>query len=102
MKKTITIALIIITSISYAQLFSKEKIKNKQNFDKQFLSWGYYLGFNIYDFKFTYEEDLEDILVDTSTGFQLGLIGNMRINDYFDLRLEPGVFFTNMIDLGPI
>jgi len=77
-----------------AQLFSKEKIKNKENLDKEILSWGYYLGFNSYDFKFTYEADLEDILVDNSSGFQLGLIGDLRLNDYLNLRLEPGVFFV--------
>jgi hypothetical protein len=76
-----------------AQLFSKEKIKNKENMDKEILSWGYYLGLNSFDFKFNYEEDLEDILVESTAGFQLGLIGDLRINDYLNLRLEPGVFF---------
>jgi hypothetical protein len=32
--------------------------------------------------------------VDKSLGFSVGLIGNMRINDYMDLRLEPGLFIT--------
>ncbi|MCB0436700.1 MAG: PorT family protein, partial [Mangrovimonas sp.] len=36
-----------------------------------------------------------DILVTKSTGFNVGLIGNMRINDYLDLRLEPGLYITN-------
>lgn len=93
-KLVIVIALLLTYQNGTAQLFSKEKIKNNENFDKQFLSWGYFLGFNNYDFKFTYEEDLKDILVDNTFGFHLGLIGNMRINDHLDLRLEPGVFFT--------
>ena len=62
--------------------------------DQKFLTWGYFLGFNNYDFKFNYNEDLKDILVDKSFGFHLGLVGDMRINDYLNLRLEPGVFFT--------
>lgn len=74
-----------------AQLFSKEKIKNNENFDKALLSWGYFLGFNNYDFNFDYNEDLADIQVEKSVGFNVGLIGNLRINDYFDLRLEPGL-----------
>jgi Outer membrane protein beta-barrel domain len=78
-----------------AQLFTKEKVANNvDNIDKKFLSWGYFIGFNQYDFKFDYEEDLKDILVDNTFGFHLGLIGDMRINDYLNLRLEPGVFFT--------
>jgi hypothetical protein len=93
MKRVFSLLLIGLSLHCSAQLFSKEKIKNKENLDKEVLSWGYYLGFNSYDFKFTYEEDLKDILVDNTAGFQLGLIGDLRINDYFNLRLEPGVFF---------
>ncbi|EPR74736.1 PorT protein [Winogradskyella psychrotolerans RS-3] len=55
---------------------------------------GLFLGFNQYDFNFDYYENLEDVLVDKTFGFHLGLIGDMRINEYMNLRLEPGVFFT--------
>ena len=71
------------------------KIRNLDNFDKQRWSWGYFLGFNSYDFKFDYKEEARDILVEKSLGFNVGLIGNLRINDYIDLRLEPGVMFAN-------
>lgn len=78
-----------------AQLFTKEKVANNPDpKDQQFLSWGYFIGFNQYDFKFDYNEDRKDILVDKTFGFHLGLVGDMRINDYLNLRLEPGVFFT--------
>jgi len=76
-------------------LFSKEKLKNKENFDKQRWSWGYFLGFNSYDFKFDYEEGASDVIVEKSIGFNVGLLGNLRINDYIDLRLEPGVVFAS-------
>jgi hypothetical protein len=95
MKKLfVLLALFILSHASYAQLFSKEKIKNIENFDKQFLTWGYFLGFNSYDFNFDYKEDKKDILVETNFGFSVGLIGDMRINDYFNIRLEPGLFVT--------
>ncbi len=93
MKKLfVLLTLLIISHSSFAQLFNKEKIKNLENFDKQFLSWGYFLGLNSYDFNFDYNEDKKDILVETSFGFSVGLIGNLRINEYFDLRLEPGLY----------
>lgn len=63
--------------------------------DKKFLSWGYFLGFNSYDFKFEYEQNLEDILIENSFGFQVGLTGDMRINNHLNLRFEPGVYFTS-------
>lgn len=78
----------------FAQLFSKERIMNNENFDKDRWSWGFYLGLNAYDFQFTYEQDRKDILVQTTTGFNVGLISNIRINDYFDIRFEPGLIIT--------
>lgn len=96
MKKTIIfLALILAFQNVSAQLFTKEKVANNiDNIDQKFLSWGYFLGFNQYDFQFNYNQDLKDILVDKTFGFHLGLIGDMRINDHLNLRLEPGVFFT--------
>lgn len=96
MKQTIfLLALLLAFQNGSAQLFTKEKVANNiDNIDKKPLSWGYFLGFNQYDFKFEYNEDLKDILVDNSFGFHLGLVGDVRINDYFNLRLEPGVFFS--------
>lgn len=95
MKRTVLfLSLLMLAQIASAQLFSREKIQNNQNFDKAFLSWGYFLGFNSYDFNFDYKQNLEDIQIEKSVGFSVGLIGNLRISDHFDLRLEPGLFIT--------
>lgn len=65
-------------------------------------SWGYYLGFNTYDFDFNYKEVIKnkltgkDFVVDRTIGFNVGLVGNMRINNNLDLRLEPGVAFNRI------
>ena len=32
--------------------------------------------------------------MERSAGFNVGLIGDMRINEYLNLRLEPGLYFT--------
>lgn len=95
MKRILIILTLLIASQTVsAQLFSKEKIKNIENFDKQRVSWGFYLGLNSYDYQFNYEQDQPDILVETTTGFSVGLVSNLRLNDYFDLRFEPGLFIT--------
>ncbi|WP_299113366.1 porin family protein [uncultured Winogradskyella sp.] len=95
MKKLIILfAVLLSCNSSFAQLFSKEKVANLQTMDKKVLSWGYFLGFNSYDFKFEYEENLDDILVDATTGFQVGLTGDLRINNHLNLRFEPGVYFS--------
>ncbi len=81
-----------------AQLFSKERLANLETFDNRLLSWGYFLGFNNYDFNFDYIEENgnteTDVTVDAKSGFNVGLIGDMRINNYISLRLEPGLYFT--------
>ena len=80
-----------------AQWFSKEKVINNENFDKKTISYGYYLGFNSYDFNLDYFQDQKDIQVTTSTGINVGLLGNLRINDYIDIRLEPGLVISTRI-----
>ncbi|WP_431163139.1 porin family protein [Flagellimonas beolgyonensis] len=76
--------------------FGREPILNLQNEDKKFLNWGYYLGFNQYDFQFEYKNDIgRDILVDKSFGFNVGLIGELRINEFLDARFEPGLLYTS-------
>lgn len=90
----VVLALFIVSQVATAQLFSREKIKNNENFDKDRLSWGFFLGLNSYDYQFNYEQDLKDMLVETNLGFSVGLISNLRINDYLDLRFEPGLFIS--------
>lgn len=80
---------------AHAQLFSREKVQNLENFDKKPLSWGYFLGLNTYDFKFHYVDDTHDVTLNKKGGFNIGLIGNMRVSDYIDFRLEPGVLFVD-------
>lgn len=100
MKKINVILLFVLISHTVsAQWFSKEKILNDANggkgtTDKNLLSWGYFLGLNSYDFKFEYEQDRKDILVETSIGFNVGLIGDIRLNDYFNVRFEPGLIIS--------
>lgn len=95
MKKIILLLVVLgFTINTQAQIFNKERVMNDENVDKARLSWGYYLGFNTYDFKIRYNNS-SNIAVENSVGFNVGLIGNVRINDYFDIRFEPGVVFPS-------
>jgi Outer membrane protein beta-barrel domain len=99
-KNIFLLLLIITTTVTEAQsifkknMFAKKAIHNLENFDKQRIHWGFYLGLNVYDFKIDKKVDAKDIYVENSTGFNVGLIGNLRLNDYFDLRFEPGLTYT--------
>lgn len=92
------LALIAFAKPALAQ-FNESPIINLENFDKKPLSWGYFLGFNQYDFKFEYNENLGDVLVSKSMGFNVGLVGKLRLNNYFDIRFEPGLYYTKR-DVG--
>lgn len=94
------IAFLLAIQTTNAQLFKKEKVtydanQGRGSTDNNLLRWGYFLGFSQYDFNFDYNTDLRDIYVRRSPGFNVGLIGNLRINSFLDLRLEPGLYITN-------
>lgn len=99
MSNRLLILVFIITStISNAQIFTKsmfarKPIINLENFDKQRIHFGFYLGFNNYDFKIDKKYDGQDILVDSQMGFNVGLIANLRLTEHFDLRFEPGLSY---------
>lgn len=93
------LALLFVANSMEAQgFFNKERLTNLETFDNKFLTWGYFLGFNSYDFKFDYidqyADNNTDVIVEKSPGFNVGLIGDMRLNKYMNLRLEPGLYFT--------
>ncbi len=107
MKKLLV--LFLISPLLFAQegMFGKDPIINKENWNKQRIHWGYFLGFNNFDFKIDYLSVTEDIEIKNTTGFNVGLIGNLRLAEYFDLRFEPGLYITqrnltypNIVDAG--
>ena len=90
----LTIIVLMSTELVSAQLFSKERLVNNENFDKPQLSYGYYLGFNVYDYNIDYTRNVNDVQVLKYAGLNVGLVGNFRINDYIDIRLEPGLVIS--------
>ncbi len=78
----------------------RERLINLPSFDKKPVHYGYFLGVNQYDFKFEYIQNyykelmLKDIAVEQQKGFSVGLIGDLRINEYMNLRFEPGLFYN--------
>ena len=110
MKKFIVIFILFIGAqqIGAQGIFTKKRLQNRENHDKQRYRWGYYLGYNTLDFKIDYVReraridglgnpitpDKQNIITQKAGGFNVGLIGNLRINDFVDLRTEPGVIFN--------
>jgi len=98
MKKIVVLLLILFAAEGIAQspnkLFGKDPIINLENFQKKRLHFGFFLGFNSYDFKIDYKTVSEDIEVKKTNGFNVGLVANVRLQEYIDLRFEPGLYYT--------
>ena len=98
MRKILIILFITSVLTGYAQrsknIFSRDPIINLENFQQKPLHFGSYLGFNSYDFKIDYNTEATDILVKKTTGFNVGLVADLRLHEYIDLRFEPGLYYT--------
>ena len=85
------ILLLFVFNFSFSQA-KKVSIENLQNFDKQKLHFGYYLGLNQYNFKIDYKQNPEySTQMIAELGLNIGLVGDLRINEYLNLRFEPGL-----------
>lgn len=90
------LAIVILASNTLVAQFGKDPILNIQNEDKKLINFGYYLGFNQYDFQFEYENDIgQDILLEKSFGFNVGVLTEVRINEFLDVRFEPGLLYAS-------
>jgi hypothetical protein len=97
--KKLFVLFILFTLSTQAQfgksMFTKDPIINLENFDKQRVYWGYYLGFSNFDFKTDYKVPGQDINVKGNTGFNVGLVGVLRLHEYLELRFEPGLYYAS-------
>lgn len=98
--KKIVVLIVLLSFQAKAQLnnsmFSKDPIINLENFDKQRVYWGYFLGFNSFDFKLDYKTaENQTIDVKANTGFNVGLVGALRLHEYLELRFEPGLYYAS-------
>lgn len=98
MRKIIVLLFFAFFIKGYAQqsksLFSRDPIINLENFQKKRMYYGFYLGFNSFDFKIDYKTVGPDILVKKTTGLNVGIVADLKLHEYFDLRFEPGLYYT--------
>ena len=75
---------------------SNSQFLNLPSFDEKKIRFGYYIGFNQYDYKINYNVNPEySIKVNRGTGINVGLIGELKINDNIRLSVEPGLYSNN-------
>lgn len=78
----------------------RNTVQNLPKYDKQKLHFGFLLGMNKTDFvvkrigTFNYLDSLYVVEVQPTSGFNLGIVSNLRIAEYFDLRFVPDLAFS--------
>jgi len=98
--KKIVVLILLFSIQAKAQLgksmFTKDPIINLENFDKQRVYWGYFLGFSSFDFKTDFKKNnAPPVEVKGHTGFNVGLVGVLRLHEYVELRFEPGLYYAS-------
>ncbi|WP_298782191.1 porin family protein [uncultured Polaribacter sp.] len=80
--------------ISTALFAQRDRVENLPTFDENKIHFGFYLGFNKNDFKLNLKNsniENADITVTPTSGFNVGLIADLRLHKNLNLRIEPGL-----------
>jgi hypothetical protein len=91
-KKILILGFFLFASIAF--FAQTERVEYIPTFDRKLIHYGFYLGLNQNDFKLNLRESTiqnANITVLPSTGFNVGLIADLRLHKNLNLRLEPGL-----------
>ena len=94
MKKTQIVLLGFFLSLSFSMFSQRDRVENLPSFDEKKLHFGFYLGLNQNDFKLDYKTNNyanATISVSATSGFNVGLIADLRLHKNINLRFEPGL-----------
>lgn len=109
--------IVLFSATSFEARAQKRKILNLQNYDQQPYHFGFILGINHMLFSVkpvsnlstiqTDKTKFPDIFVDSlavlsvsskpTPGFTIGILGNLRLGDYWDMRLIPSLSFGERV-----
>lgn len=99
MKLKRTIAITVLTLMVAVQAHAQFGVPNLLKYDKRPFHFGFSLGYNLFDYRISSKPDLSEydslMVVNTHamSGFSLGIVTNLRLGKYFDLRFVPGLSF---------
>lgn len=97
--KRIAIILYLICFVSTVGLAQQEKVKNLPYADNKLFHLGFFVGLHSQDLLLTHSgasyngETWFAEIPNYSPGFSVGVIGDMYLNPYFNLRFTPSIHF---------
>ncbi len=97
MKRGLIGLILLIGLISPLPLYAQGQTGNLGSFDRRLLHYGIQVGYTQSKFDLRYNDDavmrrnLQGVTSYYAPGFHIAVIGDMRLNKWFNLRLLPGV-----------
>jgi hypothetical protein len=94
------LALVLIFACTGMSFGQRKKIQNLPNYDRQKIHFGFLLGINKTDFairrvpEFNLLDSLYTVESAPQSGFNLGIIINLKLGEHFDLRFVPDLAFS--------
>ena len=98
--KALVLTSVNVAVFANAQFRTRNRMDKLEDFDEQKFSWGFYLNGNRLDYRIVLHpkygmNDNENLVTSKeSYSFGAGLIAKWRLNDYLDVRVEPGLQFA--------
>ena len=99
-KKNIFVFFFLLSFLLSSAFAQRNKIESLPKYDKQIIHFGFMLGLNKTDFvvkrigEFTYLDSVYVVEVRPQSGFNLGIVTNLRIGEHLDFRFVPDLAFS--------
>lgn len=93
MKRVFLTTIIVVFLINNSSAQKRDIVLYKQSWDNQKVFFGFFLGINNKGLKISYNTTTPNAFVNAtnSSGFEVGIIGDIRLHKNINLRLEPGL-----------
>lgn len=94
--------LILLFVIAFSGFAQKEKVQNLPKFDHRIMHFGFLIGVNSANFSLSRYNNFSDNVADSirvieaspTTGFNLGIISSLHLNEHFSVRFTPNLAFA--------
>ena len=102
-RKILLVLLLVMITVTAFPQKGGFGVPNLQKYDKKLFHFGFSIGYNLFDFNlkndayYPVSDSLLVINTKAVSGFSLGIVTDLRIWEYFDLRFIPGLSFGERV-----
>lgn len=92
-----TILISVFAILTFSGFSQNQKVWNLPNFDRKWVHFGFTLGINTMDYRLNTDLTQVDSLISLETnsqpGFNIGIVSELHLSNYFGLRFLPALSF---------